>query len=69
MLFDDEQTDSVIINYGKNTINTRQINQHINEDLYWARDALCGHHHAPHRLRLLVHNARWNLPDHRAPPC
>ena len=35
-LFEDEQTDSVIINYGENTINTRQINQQINEDLYWA---------------------------------
>eukprot|EP00892_Ulva_mutabilis_P004434 jgi/Ulvmu1/2362/UM013_0210.1 len=35
-LFDDEQSDSIIINYGENTINTRQINQQINEDLYWA---------------------------------
>lgn len=35
-LFEDEQSDSIIINYGENTINTRQINRQINEDLYWA---------------------------------
>jgi hypothetical protein len=35
-LFEDENSEKIIINYGEKEINSRQINQQIFRDVYWA---------------------------------
>ena len=40
-MFEDEQTDDIIINYGEFEINIVQINQQIFRDLRWAALSVC----------------------------
>lgn len=40
-MFEDVQTDDIVVNYGEDHINTEQINRQIFYDLRWAALSVC----------------------------